>query len=344
MAITLHWIGPTHSGDIELQTALGGFRYIKEKHSGENIAAKFVDILKELDILDRIGGITMDNAQNNDMAMQTFEQHLSSLGMTYIPEQQRIRCFSHIVNLAATDAVEAFAMPHLFDLRHVRDADLKAAWRDGQSDTGYSDALKTDLIDRIHNVVRNLRSSGQRREAFRQTIVRGNQEKRFINPVPLLQLLRPVPTRWSSTFMMIDRFLQLMPAINLFLDTPNVASLTRDDTLNVRETSVANDMRELLSYLHAAQEMLAGEQCPTLSFALPVFEDLFGALKDLRKPFPKLMHAIHASLEKLEKYRQECQRSHLYVLAMGMSLYSPLFITYSTISHSITPCYQIPMG
>ena len=106
--------------------------------------------------------------------------------------------------------------------------------------------------------------------------------------------------------MMIDRFLHLMPAINLFLDSPNVTSLTHDDTLNVRESSVLSDVRELLSYFHIAQEMLASEKCPTLCFVLPVYQDLVGTLKDLCKEFPKLMHVIYAALGKLEKYQLEC--------------------------------------
>ena len=75
MAVTVHWIELTLSGVLEMKTALGGFQCVKEKHSGENIAARFIETLKDLDIVNQIGGITMDNALNNDTAMQTFEQH-----------------------------------------------------------------------------------------------------------------------------------------------------------------------------------------------------------------------------------------------------------------------------
>jgi hypothetical protein len=81
MAVTVHWIACTHGGTLELKTALGGFRWVKESHSGENIMACLVDILKELDILERIGGITLDNASNNNTAMDFLETHLGTLGI-----------------------------------------------------------------------------------------------------------------------------------------------------------------------------------------------------------------------------------------------------------------------
>jgi hypothetical protein len=93
MALTLHWIARTQDGELKLMTALGGFRYVKNKHSGENIAENLINILKELDILDRVGGITLDNASNNDRALECFEEYLTECGLKYSCEQKRVRCF-----------------------------------------------------------------------------------------------------------------------------------------------------------------------------------------------------------------------------------------------------------
>jgi hypothetical protein len=343
MAVTAHWTMRTSNGDIELKAALAGFRWVKESHSGENIAKCFMDILRELDILDRIGGITMDNATNNDTAMNKFEEHLSELGFTYVPQQQRIRCFAHIINLAVQDFLTELPNPRGFDLRSVRDPELKAAWRSGQEDHAYADALESNLVDRVQGLVRQFRSSGQRREALCQSILRGNREKRFTTPIRPLQLLRQVPTRWSSSFQMIDRWLYLTPAINLFLDSPNPLSLTRDDTLNVKESNALNDVREVLSCFDAGQETLGGEMTPTLPFMLPLQEDLIALLKEFYHEHPKLMHATHASVKKLEKYRAACQESHLYTLAMGMYfiIHYAIFLTFFV---SVAPWRQTQMG
>jgi hypothetical protein len=52
MAMTLHWIAQTDDGELELKMALGGFCWVKNKHSGENIAAHLLEILDELDMAD----------------------------------------------------------------------------------------------------------------------------------------------------------------------------------------------------------------------------------------------------------------------------------------------------
>jgi hypothetical protein len=81
--------------------------------------------------------------------------------------------------------------------------------------------------------------------------------------------------------------------------------------------SVVNDVRKLFSYFNMAQQALSGELTPTLPFTLGMFDDLVGILNSVYATLPNLMHSIYAALEKLDKYREECHHSHLYVLAMG---------------------------
>jgi hypothetical protein len=117
---------------------------------------------------------------------------------------------------------------------------------------------------------------------------------------------------------MLSRFLYLTPAINLLLRAPNVTTLTRDDILSVNDERVLKDLLGFLGFFNAVQETLACEKTPTLPYVLPLYEQLFMLLKDLCYEYPKLMHAVYASLKKLDKYRTESQESDLYVLAMGM--------------------------
>jgi hypothetical protein len=116
-----------------------------------------------------------------------------------------------------------------------------------------------------------------------------------------------------------DRFLYLSPAVNGLLDGNNPASLTRKDSLDVDETAVLDDIREVLSYFHSSQEVLAGEKTLMLPFILPLYEDLLGAVRDLSVEYPNLIHALWASIQKLEKYLLECRHTRLYTLAMGKS-------------------------
>jgi hypothetical protein len=116
---------------------------------------------------------------------------------------------------------------------------------------------------------------------------------------------------------MLKRFHYLSPAITLLLSTPNVTTLTRDDLLNVRETAVLVDVLEFLSFFDAVQEALACEKIPTMPFVLYLYEQLLTLLGIVCYEYPKLMHAVYAALEKLNKYRKECLVSKSYMLAMG---------------------------
>jgi hypothetical protein len=324
MAVTLHWIVRTCEGELQLRTALGGFRYVKNKHDGLNIASRFVDILEELDILDRIGGITLDNATNNDSAMSIFEDYLEERGLKYNAHQQRVRCISHIVNLAVQDALTALPHPDKLNIRDVSNPAVKAALRQAKRNPDYAIALKTDLVARVAELVKQLRASGQRREAFEQSIQDINNDRRMGLILHPVQLLRQVVTRWSSTFLMMDRFLYLTPAINLLLDRPNPVALDRDDGLTYKETGILDEVREVFSFFHSAQETLACEKTPTLPFVLPIYEDLLDAMKDLCQTYPNLVHAIYASIQKLEKYLLDSRGKHLHTLAMGKPM-QPVF-------------------
>lgn len=78
-------------------------------------------------------------------------------------------------------------------------------------------------LTRLRALVRALRASGQRREAFQACIREGNQNAHFVDPeareggerkvvqVPELALLRDVDTRWDSVYHMISRARILRP-------------------------------------------------------------------------------------------------------------------------------------
>lgn len=78
----------------------------------------------------------------------------------------------------------------------------------------YGDALKGDPIKKVQSFVAAVRASGQRRETFMRIIHEGNLAGGFGNPSKLLRLvglLKDMVIRWSSTFKMVDRFLEQHP-------------------------------------------------------------------------------------------------------------------------------------
>jgi hypothetical protein len=116
---------------------------------------------------------------------------------------------------------------------------------------------------------------------------------------------------------MLKRFHYLTPAITLLLNTAEAVKSLQDDLLTVRETVVLVDVLEFLSFFDAVQEALACEKTPTLPFVLYLYEQLLALLEIMYYEFPKLMHAIYPSLQKLKKYQADCRVSNSYTLAMG---------------------------
>jgi hypothetical protein len=77
--------------------------------------------------------------------------------------------------------------------------------------------LKRDPIKRARRIVRIVRSSDQRKQAFKKVINTGNHSGWFrshdneVIELPDMELLRDVKTRWDSVYCMIERLLVLRP-------------------------------------------------------------------------------------------------------------------------------------
>ena len=78
----------------------------------------------------------------------------------------------------------------------------------------YKQAILANPIGKKRGLVAACRSSGQRRRQLKQTIIDGNLTGYWKGKLPgggeklpLVNLLRDCETRWSSTFLMVDRAL-----------------------------------------------------------------------------------------------------------------------------------------
>lgn len=77
----------------------------------------------------------------------------------------------------------------------------------------YARAVESNPVGHTRNIVAVCRKSGQRREELQRVIVSGNEQ--CVWALRTVQLLRDCETRWSSTFNMIDRLIELYPVSNL---------------------------------------------------------------------------------------------------------------------------------
>ncbi|KAF9032317.1 hypothetical protein BDZ89DRAFT_907149, partial [Hymenopellis radicata] len=210
-------------------------------------------------------------------------------------------CFPHVVNIAVKHGLKHCTSlpwddPDLtdaqFDDMLIESAELLA-------DSEYAAALKGDAVATVRRLI--------------QACCASDGDARSFHPLLLHQLLKDVDTRWSSTFLMIDRVLELYLPVKEFLKNHNdLNHLAISDV----EINVLNDIRTFLSFPHAVQELISAEQTPTLSLVIPLYEQLIEKLRALRSELPKLQHAIDASISKLEEYLAYSRKTQICNLAI----------------------------
>jgi len=202
------------SGHLVLKSQLIAFRNFHGSHTGVNIGKVFVQIIKEIGCLHKISMITLDNASNNNTSMEKITVELHQLNIPFDEEGNRIWCFPHVVNIAVKAGLKHLTTLPLFDpdLDFNADQDTKELPDTLCSDIEYYNALKSDVVSAARRLVTACRASGQCHEDLEDTIIEGNNKGGWGEPPELLQvvcLLKDVDTRWSLTFLMIDRVLEL---------------------------------------------------------------------------------------------------------------------------------------
>ena len=155
----------------------------------------------------------MDNASTNDTLADTLANRLNDIDVDWDPVQHRIRCFGHIVNLAASAFI-------YIDPKDMPSADDAAGWR------------MFGCLGKLHNLVMYVQASPQRRERF----------KAFTDE---LNLHRDNATRWNSWWLALDRALRdtTKAGIIAFCDTePNL----RAERLSPEDWDNLADMHRFL--------------------------------------------------------------------------------------------------
>jgi len=140
--------------------------------------------------------------------------------LAYIISDSSASCFPHVTNISSKTGLKHLTKlpqedPEIVDLDLIQENWPSSPSADMNID--YRTALESDVVASARKLVNALRASGQRREALREAITEGNRTGMFISEggvayeMDLLELLRDVDTRWSSTLAMIDRLLVNYP-------------------------------------------------------------------------------------------------------------------------------------
>jgi len=163
-------------------------------------------VLDKLEITERIGYITTDNATNNDSALVELGNTLGRRNIVFNPETSRIRCFGHVINLVVKGFLwgsdwEVFETNTAYNRDIAKEGDLLQAWR------------KKGPMGKLHNIGIWILRTPQRRDRFAQRVrqVRGSEYTG-----PLIPLVGNV-TRWSSDADALERAFVLRDILEGFV-------------------------------------------------------------------------------------------------------------------------------
>lgn len=169
----------------------------------------------------------MDSATSNDTKMEGLETHFASRGIVFDRNGNRVRyaigvdvcmsislipvsrCFPHSVNRSVKAVLESVKSDPIIPVI----ATSSTSTMSQQDLSAYADALASDPVRRVRELVGACRKSGERRADLQRVIKEGNKANLWgqNKKVPELQLLRACDTRWSSTYQMVGRALSLYP-------------------------------------------------------------------------------------------------------------------------------------
>jgi hypothetical protein len=146
--------------------------HIHGSHSGENQALYLTKVAKEYGIEDSLGYFQCDNVDSNSLAVKftlgALQIGLSDQELEELALQRRLRCFGHVLNLAA----QAFILGKSTHLNRAFDDDFIGQLSLEEEEALLAGWRKQGPVGKLHNVVHFIRRSPQRRETFLQ-IARG---------------------------------------------------------------------------------------------------------------------------------------------------------------------------
>jgi hypothetical protein len=298
LEIVAHWIDK----DCTLRNALIGLPRLEGQNSGEKTAKAVSALIRDYGIQRKIGAFVLDNAANNDTAVEILAQEF---GLD--PTQCRLRCWGHTVNLVVKallfgEGLSAFQK----ELSDAGDDESFDIWR------------RQHAIGKLHNIVRYIMRSDQRIQMFNEA------QWDIADDITTFCycLVKDTGIRWNSVYNMIARALLLEIPIRSYCrqwrmqDTK--AYDPSQDFLFEGNWEELRHYEELLLPFKLAMERLEGKgnklslegSHGALWEVLPAFDFLFMMLKiradDVSKN-PDLFvdhyrHCINHGFEKLKEY------------------------------------------
>jgi len=240
LAITAHWMNT----EFELLSTLIGFERLKGSHTAENMTIVIMKVLRMYGIEDYINCITTDNASVNDAIFNELEFQLTS----WSQRDRQIRCLAYVLNLAAQTVLTSLKS-------EAREAEVVL---EGWEESGSDEIGPAATLSRLRRIIAKIRSSTTLWEALKT-------EAQAIKLAWLAPIL-DVRIRWNSTHKMIERAIELRPALERLLTfDPSRAFQHAQLTLTSSDWSVLAKLKDILHVFVLGTKFASGSTYPTLT-------------------------------------------------------------------------------
>ncbi|XP_015119432.1 zinc finger BED domain-containing protein RICESLEEPER 2-like [Diachasma alloeum] len=169
------------------------------------MANMFYDSLKKSGLLNKIQGITLDNASVNTVFMKELGKLLGNDGREFDVKNQHFHCFEHVVNLAVQDTFKMLKLEHCAD-DSIDGMDSEDESTDEEMEENPEESNTNSPIARLRSICKKLKKSEQLKNKLRNCCSAFQED--FIH-LPL-----DVSTRWNSTHDLIAAGLRMQKSIS----------------------------------------------------------------------------------------------------------------------------------
>lgn len=283
LGMVAHWMDE----NLRLHSTVLGLRQFRGRHTGENQAKHFWNIIKTYQITEKISYFTLDNASNNDTAVQHIAKYLHELGQEFNPTQCRLRCFGHIINLTVkaflwgtdADAFEIEINSHQV-LQHETE-ELEAWWQKGP-------------LSKLHNIITWISRSPKRRDRFEEKV------QQILGPnTKVLALIHGNTTRWGGDYNSLTRAFDLQEPLKEFVasgirrnedgEYEGLPSSLQYDELSIVDWDTLRDIMDILEPLHHWQlKLQKKEHFRQLHDIFPAMDELLGQLEESKQLYESI--------------------------------------------------------
>ncbi|XP_068990723.1 uncharacterized protein [Neodiprion pinetum] len=202
--VTIHYI----DNEWKYQSVVLDFIPSRGQHTGEDIATIFHECLLEYGIIDKIQGITVDNATANTKFMYELGKQLPP---HFDSDNQHFRCFAHILNLGVQDLLKTLALhcesdTNAQDQQYEDYADETEDEEDEESAPNIADSRTS--VTKLRSVSSKIKRSEIVKKKFQSACEAAGVPSN-------LNAILDCPTRWNSTHDMIGFGLKVRAGIDI---------------------------------------------------------------------------------------------------------------------------------